>query len=310
MHDCAGIDVSKDHLDLARTGDPRGERVPNTPTGVPTLVRKLLKDPPRLVVIESTGGYERLALDSLAQAHIPISLVNPWRVRRFGEGLGQLAKTDPIDARLLAIYAEKVEPAATVVPRPGDRKLAIYTRRRRQLIDMIVAEKNRLEANDPWLSKQLWGVIRLLERRVAKIDALIDAAIERDDAKAHNRQILQSAPSVGPGIARTLLIDLPELGSLDRKQIASLCGLAPFARDSGRKRGQRSIRAGRPGPRTALYLGAMNAARFNPALKPLYERLRAAGKPAKLAFIAVARKLLTILNAMIRDQRMWEECIA
>ncbi len=307
MHDCAGIDVSKDHLDLARTGDPRGERVPNTPTGVRTLVRTLLKDPPRLVFIESTGGYERLALDSLAQAHIPISLVNPWRVRRFGEGLGQLAKTDPIDARLLAIYAEKVEPAATVVPRPGDRTLALYTRRRRQLIDMIVAEKNRLEANDPWLSKQLWGVIRLLERRVAKIDALIDAAIERDDAKARNRQILQSAPSVGPGIARTLLIDLPELGSLDRKQIASLCGLAPFARDSGRKRGQRSIRAGRPGPRTALYLGAMNAARFNPTLRPLYERLRAAGKPAKLAFIAVARKLLTILNAMIRDQKMWEE---
>ena len=307
MHDCAGIDVSKDHLDFARTHDHRTERVRNTRAGVQTLVRTLLKDPPHLVVIESTGGYERLALDAVAQAHIPISLVNPWRVRRFGEGLGQLAKTDPIDARLLAIYAEKVEPTATVVPRPGDRKLAIYTRRRRQLIDMIVAEKNRLELNDPWLSKQLWGVIRLLERRVAKIDALIDAAIERDDAKARNRQILQSAPSVGPGIARTLLIDLPELGSLDRKQIASLCGLAPFARDSGRKRGQRSIRAGRPGPRTALYLGAMNAARFNPALKPLYERLRAAGKPPKLAFVAVARKLLTILNAMIRDQRMWEE---
>ena len=149
-------------------------------------------------------------------------------------------------------------------------------------------------------------VIRLLERRVVQIDALIDQAIARDVAKQRNRQILESAPSVGPGIARTLLVDLPELGHLDRKQIASLCGLAPFARDSGRKRGQRSIRAGRTSPRTALYLGAMNAARFNPTLKLLYQRLRAAGKPAKLAFIAVARKLLTILNAMIRDQKTWE----
>ena len=125
--------------------------------------------------------------------------------------------------------------------------------------------------------------------------------------RSRNRRILESAPSIGPGIARTLLIDLPELGSLDKKKIAALCGLAPFARDSGRKRGQRSIRAGRSSPRTALYLGAMNAARFNPALKPFYERLRAAGKPAKLAFVAVARKLLTILNAMIRDQKTWEE---
>ncbi len=307
MHDCAGIDVSKDHLDFARASDSRTERVLNTRTGVRTLVRALSKAPPRLVAIESTGGYERLALDALAQARIPVSLVNPWRVRRFGEGLGRLAKTDLIDARLLAIYAEKTAPAPTAVPGPEDRKLTMYTRRRRQLIAMIVAEKNRLEANDPWLRKQLLDVIRLLERRVAKIDLLIDGAIERDQAKARNRRILQSAPSVGPGISRTLLVDLPELGRLDRKQIASLCGLAPFARDSGRKRGQRSIRAGRPSPRTALYLGAMNAARFNPTLRPLYERLRAAGKPPKLAFIAVARKLLTILNAMIRDQRMWEE---
>jgi len=310
MHDCAGIDVSKDHLDFARDSDRATERVPNTRVGVRALVRALLANPPRLVVIESTGGYERLALDALAQAQIPVALVNPWRVRRFGEGLGRLAKTDSIDARLLAIYAEKAAPAAMAVPGPEDRTLAMYTRRRRQLIDMIVAEKNRLEANDPWLRKQLRDVIRLLERRVAKIDVLIDGAIERNEAKARNRQILQSVPSVGPGIARTLLVDLPELGSLDRKQIASLCGLAPFARDSGRKRGQRSIRAGRRSPRTALYLGAMNAARFNPTLKPLYERLRAAGKPAKLAFIAVARKLLTILNAMIRDQKMWEERIA
>ena len=307
MHHCAGIDVSKDHLDYARADHCATKRVPNTRSGVRALVRGLLDNPPHLVVIESTGGYERLALDALALAHIPVSLVNPWRVRRFGEGLGQLSKTDSIDARLLAIYGEKVEPAPTTVPGPEERKLAMYTRRRRQLIDMIVAEKNRLEANDPWLRKQILDVVRLLERRVAKIDALIDGAIERDETKARNRRILQSTPSIGPGIARTLLVDLPELGRLDRKQIASLCGLAPFARDSGRKRGQRSIRAGRSGPRTALYLGAMNAGRFNPTLKLLYERLRAAGKPPKLAFVAVARKLLTILNAMIRDQRMWEE---
>ncbi len=307
MHDCAGIDVSKDHLDFARTGDPGTERVPNTRAGVRILVRTLRNDPPGLVVLESTGGYERLVLHALAQAGISVSLANPWRVRRFGEGLGQLSKTDSIEARLLAIYAEKVKPAPTAVPGPQDRKLAMYTRRRRQLIDMIVAEKNRLEANDPWLRKQLRDVIRLLERRVAKIDALVDSAIEGDEIKAHNRQILQSAPSVGPGIARTLLVDLPELGSLGRKQIASLCGLAPFARDSGRKRGHRSIRAGRTAPRTALYLGAMNAGRFNPTLKQLYELLRAAGKPPKRAFVAVARKLLTILNAMIRDQKTWEE---
>lgn len=259
------------------------------------------------VVVESTGGYERRVVAALHAAGIPVCLVNPWRVRRFGEGLGLLAKTDPIDARLLARFARQAEPSPTAPRSRQSRHLTDFIARRRQLVAMIVAEKGRLENADDWLRKSIEEVVRLLGRRVEKIDAWIDQAIDRTPDLAHKRDLIRSVPCIGPGTTRALLIDLPELGLLNRKEVAALVGVAPYAKDSGRKTGQRTIRAGRQAPRTALYLAAMNASRFHPEMKAFYERLRAAGKPPKLAFIAVARTLLTSINAIVRDQKPWQE---
>jgi transposase len=305
MESCVGVDVSKHHLDWALGGDGSVARVPNTPAGVRRLVVKLRKLELALIVVESTGGYERALTEALSAADLPVVLVNPWRVRRFGEGLGVLAKTDPLDARVLALYGERARPQRRPLPGPTQRQMADLVRRRRQLIAMIVAEKSRLDTASALIRRDIQALVKLLEKRVAKLDDRIDVAIAADPEKAENWERLQSVPSVGPGVARALIVDLPELGALGRKQISSLVGLAPFAKDSGRKTGQRRIRAGRSGPRTALYLAAMNGARFNPVLKKMYDRLLAAGKPPKVAFIALARKLLTILNAMVRDGTTW-----
>ncbi len=307
MGACIGVDVSKHHLDWNSGGSGNVTRVPNTPAGLGRLVAKLRGLEATLIVVESTGGYERALTETLSEAGLPVVLVNPWRVRRFGEGLGVLAKTDPIDARILAIYGERARPVRRPLPAPRQRQMADLVRRRRQLIAMIVAEKNRLDTASAVIRRDIQALVKVLERRVAKIDERIDAAIAADPEKAENWERLQSVPCVGPGVARALLVDLPELGALGRKQISSLVGLAPFAKDSGRKIGQRRIRAGRSGPRTALYLAAMNGARFNPLLKAFYTRLIEAGKPPKLAFIALARKLLTILNAMLRDGTTWQQ---
>jgi transposase len=310
MTHCAGIDVSKDHLDLALHEDSEVERLPNSLRGAKAIAQRLRTSEVQRVVVESTGGYERRLVAALEKAGIPVALVNPWRVRRFGEGLGLLAKTDSIDARLLARFARQAEPAETPAKSRESRRLGSFIRRRRQLVAMVVAEKARLENADRWLQSSIQDLVRILERRVEKIDALIDQAVERDPILAGKRDLIRSVPCIGPGITRALLIDLPELGSLNRKQVAALVGVAPYARDSGRKTGLRSIRAGRQAPRTALYLAAMNASRFHPEMKTFYERLRAAGKPPKLAFIAVARKLLTSINAIVRDQKPWQEAHA
>jgi transposase len=306
MHEFAGIDVSKDHLDLALGEDGDVERIPNSAQGVRVLAERLSTLALQRVVIESTGGYERAVLDALHTVGVSVALVNPWRVRRFGEGLGLLAKTDSIDARLLARFARQVAPPETASRSPENRRLGTYASRRRQLIAIIVAEKARLENAEAWLRKSINEVVRLLERRVVKIDALIDEAIARDDELRANRDLIQSVPCVGPGITRTLLIELPELGTMSRKEVAALVGLAPYARDSGRKQGARRVRSGRRAPRSALYLAALNASRFHPDMKVFYDRLRAAGKPPKVALVAVARKLLTSINAIVRDQKPWE----
>ena len=307
MENCVGVDVSKHHLDWALGGEGSVARVPNTPAGVRQMVAKIRHREVALIIVESTGGYERVLTEALTEADLPVALVNPWRVRRFGEGLGVLAKTDSLDARILALYGERARPTRRPLPGPRQRQMADLVRRRRQLIAMIVAEKNRLDTASGGIRRDIQALVKLLERRVGKIDERIDAAIAADPEKAENYERLQSAPSVGPGVARALIVDLPELGALGRKQISSLVGLAPFAKDSGRKSGNRRIRAGRTGPRTALYLAAMNGARFNPVLKEMYDRLIAAGKPPKVAFIALARKLLTILNAMVRDGTTWRQ---
>jgi transposase len=236
--------------------------------------------------------------------------MNPWRVRRLAESLGILAKTDPLDARLLARFGEVADPPVTVVRQGTQRLRADLIARRRQLVSIVVAEKNRLSLAPREIRTEIEALIAIVEKRVARIDQKIDALHAQNPEQSEVACILQSMPSVGPGVSRTLLIDLPELGSLSRREIASLVGVAPFARDSGKKRGQRRIRAGRASVRTALYLAAMNGARFNPKLRVVYERLRAAGKPPKVAFIALARILLVTLNAMVRDRTPWEHTLA
>ena len=242
----------------------------------------------------------------LAEAGLPVVVVNPRRVRSFGEGMGFLAKTDAIDARLLALFGEKAQPPIRPILQGTDRLLADLVARRRQLISMIVAEKNRKETAPAAVQRTIAPVLRTLHKLVGDLERRIDTMLGQDPERGELFALFQTVPGVGPAVARTLLIDLPELGHLGRREIASLVGVAPFARDSGTVRGYRRIRGGRASVRTMLYLAAMTAARFNPVLRELYDRLRLAGKPPKLAFVAVARKLLVALNAIARDRTAWQ----
>lgn len=305
MADCVGVDVSKDHLDWTLGSEGEVRQVPNTPAGVRRLVRKLCSLELDRVVLEATGGYERLLFQALSDAGVAVVRINPKRARDFGKAMGVLAKNDAIDARLLALYGSKVEPRVAPARSERERRMSELAARRRQLVQMITMEKNRREHMPRWLRADQESLLRVLENRVAKIDALLDATIAEDAEQQSRFDRLQSVPGVGAKTARALLADLPELGQLDRRKIAALAGLAPFAKDSGRKSGKRSIYGGRAAPRTALYLAALIASRYNPKLKVVYGRLKAAGKPGKVALVAVARKLLTILNAIVRDGSEW-----
>ena len=306
MTECIGIDVSKHTLEWSVGSAGRIQHARNEPRPIAQLARRLVDLDPRRIVVESTGGYERRLVQKLAEAGLPVVVVNPRRVRSLGVGMGILAKTDAIDARLLALFGEKVEPPVRPILQGTERLLADLVARRRQLVAMVVAEKNRRETASPPVRRSIDVLLRGLDQQVRQIDRKIDRTLLEDPERAELAELLQSVPGVGPGVARTLLIDLPELGHLGRREIASLVGVAPFARDSGMIRGVRRIRGGRASVRTALYLAAMTASRFNPLLRELYERLRQAGKPPKLAFVAVARKLLTILNAIARDKTAWQ----
>jgi transposase len=301
-----GIDVAKHTLEWCAGADGKMQHTRNKPRPIAQLVRQLAALSPARIVVESTGGYERTLVTKLAEVGLPVVVVNPRRVRSFGQALGILAKTDTIDARLLALFAEKAEPPVRPILQGKARLLADLVARRRQLVAMIVAEKNRRETATASVRPSIETVLRTLAKQVRALERRIDQALGEDAETAELATLLQSVPSVGPGVARTLLVDLPELGQLGRREIASLVGMAPFARDSGKLRGTRYIRGGRASVRTALYLAAMNAARFNPVLRTLYQRLRQAGKPTKLAFVAVARKLLVILNAIARERTAWQ----
>ena len=303
---CVGIDVAKYTLEWAAGPTGKVEHTRNEPRPIAALVRRMVVLDPERIVIESTGGYERALVLKLAEAGLPVVVVNPRRVRRFGEGMGFLAKTDAIDARLLALFGEKVEPPIRPILQGTDRLLADLVARRRQLVGMIVAEKNRQETAPAAVQRTIAPVLRTLQKLVRDLEQRIDTMLRRDPDRGELLVLLQTVPGVGPAVARTLLIDLPELGHLGRREIASLVGVAPFARDSGMFRGTRRIRGGRASVRTALYLAAMTASRFNPALAALYQRLRQAGKPPKLAFVAVARKLLVTLNAIARERNAWQ----
>lgn len=306
MTDCVGIDVAKHTLEWSPGTEGKIQHARNEPRSIAQLVRRMVELDPERIVVESTGGYERALVQKLAEAGLPVVVVNPRRVRSFAIGMGFLAKTDTIDARLLALFGEKAQPKIRPILQGTDRLLADLVARRRQLVSMVVAEKNRRDTAVPAVRRTIDTVLRTLTKLVRDLERRIDITLHQDVDRAELLELLQTVPGVGPGVARTLLIDLPELGHLGRREIASLVGVAPFVRDSGTMRGVRRIRGGRASVRTALYLAAMTASRFNPALAEIYQRLRDAGKPPKLAFVAIARKLLVILNVIARDRTAWQ----
>jgi transposase len=300
-----GIDVSKAMLDVAVR--PGGEtwQVANDEAGIGELVTRLHQLGSVLIVCEATGGFEQPVVAALAAARVPIVVANPRQVRDFARSTGQLAKTDRIDAGILALFAERVQPEPRSVPDAAAQLLDALLTRRRQLLEMIVAEKNRLGFAPRPLHKSIRQHIRWLERQLDDVTRRLAAEIEASPVWRAKDNLLRSVPGIGPIVSATLVGELPELGTLTHKQIATLAGLAPLARDSGTRRGKRMVWGGRAPVRTALYMAALCGRRWNPQLRAFYERLIAAGKPKKVALIACARKLLTTLNAMARDQRPW-----
>jgi transposase len=304
-----GIDVSKDRFD--GTARPTGLTFghDNNDAGIAALVTQLTPLRPTLVVVEATGGLQAPLVAALAVAGIPTAVVNPRQVRDFAKATGRLAKTDALDADVLAHFAEAIRPQPRPLPDATTAALQALLARRRQLLDMRTAEQNRLKMGAKTLPaavrRNLEKHVRWLTSQVEELDGDLGDAIEASPLWRAKDDLLQSVPSIGPTVSRTLLATLPELGTLSRQQIAALVGLAPVADDSGQRRGQRHIRGGRTAVRCALYMAALSAARFNPVLRAFYQRLRAAGKLAKVALTAVARKLLTILNAMVRSGQPW-----
>ena len=305
----AGVDVSKARLDVAVTGSDETWSVSNTSDGIAQIVERLRMIGPALVVMEATGGFEVPAAAALAAAEIPVVIANPRQVRDFARSTGQLAKTDEIDAHILALFAERVRPQVRPLPDEDARVLDAIVARRRQIIDMITAEKNRLGFAVPAVKKNIEKNIRWLERQLSDVDSDLDGRIRKSPVWQAKHNLLRDVPGVGPNLARTLIAELPELGQLSHKQIAALVGVAPLARDSGLFRGRRMVWGGRASVRSALYMSILSATKWNPVIKTFYERLRAQGKPPKVALVACMRKLLTILNAMVRDGREWDPSI-
>jgi transposase len=301
-----GIDVSKDRLDVHV--HPAGTKLnfSRDSAGIETLIGALGAVGPQLVAVEATGGFETVVVAALAAAGLPVVVVNPAQVRAFAKALGQRAKTDPIDAQVIAKFAAATKPQVRALPDAGTQALADLVARRRQIIQMIVAEGQREKRAAPRTRRSIARLVKTLRRELSEIDADIDETVRGSPVWCEKEDLLASVPGVGPGTARTMLADLPELGQLDRRQIAALAGLAPYTRQSGRWRGQSFIGGGRASVRSALFMAAMRAVRCNPVLTAFHQRLRASGKPKMVALIAVARKLLTILNAILRDKTKWQ----
>ena len=302
-----GIDVCKAQLDVAIRPTAQILSVPNDKTGIKTLVKHLEKLRPTLVVLESTGGLERQVMLALVGAEISVVMANPRQVRDFAKSTGQLAKTDRIDAAVLAHYAEAIRPQPRPLPDELTLELRALTVRRRQIIDMIVAEKNHLATASKAIKKRITAHITYLEQELDDADQDLDRFIGKNPLWKENQEILCSTPSIGPVSSRTMLAELPELGTLGRKQISALVGVAPFPRDSGTLKGRRTIWGGRASVRGALFMATLVATRFNPVIRDFYKRLKAKGKPSKVALVACMHKLLTILNAMIKNKTRWSE---
>ena len=302
---CIGIDVSKDRLDLAWR--PTGERwtAPNTEQGIRAICRRLRTPAPTLIVLEATGGLELPLTGALAAAGLPVVVVNPRQIRDFAKATGRLAKTDALDAAVLAQFAEAVRPPVRPLPDAATQALSALLLRRRQLIGMRTAEQNRLGSSPAPLRKGIRAHITWMEGRLADLDEELATTIRESPLWREKDDLLQSTPGVGPVLALTLLASLPELGTLTRQQIAALVGVAPLNRDSGRFRGSRRVWGGRAHVRAALYMGTLVATRFNPVIRAFYQRLCAAGKAKKVALTACMRKMLTMLNAMLKHQTPW-----
>jgi transposase len=302
-----GIDVAKQHLDIhVRPTDERF-RLLRDEAGLGNLVERLRPLGPVLVVLEATGGYEVPVAAALGSAGLPVAVANPRQIRDFARATGQLAKTDTLDALIIALFAEAVQPEARPLPTAQAQALGELVARRRQLTDMLGAESNRQQqAHDPRLQRRIATHIRWLTKALAELEADLDDTIRSSPLWRAQDNLLQSVPGVGGVTAFTLIADLPELGHLDRRKIAALVGIAPLNRDSGAWRGRRMIAGGRPTVRCVLYMAALTAIRFNPVIAHFYQRLTAAGRPKKVALIAAMRKLLTMLNAILRDQRPWQ----
>jgi len=306
----AGIDVAKSHLELALRPGGAPEQFANTEQGISALVARLQAVAPALVVLEATGGLEAALVAALGVAQVPVVVVNPRQVRDFAKASGKLAKTDRLDAQVLAHFGQALRPQPRPLPAAEQQRLAALLARRRQVIEMLTAERNRLATAVPAVRERIAGHIAWLEEELQTLDGTIAQAIQQSPLWRTKEAILRSAKGIGPVVAHTLLIDLPELGTLNRKQIAALVGVAPLNRDSGTLRGRRMVWGGRAHVRTALYMATLSAIRFNPVIRAFYQRLRQAGKPAKVALTACMRKLLTILNAMLKHMTPWREAPA
>ena len=300
-----GIDVSKEKLDVAVR--PTGEFMSfsNNEDGISCVVDFVKSFFPSLIVLEATGGLETAAVGMLADKGLPVVVINPRQVRDFAKATGKLAKTDAIDAHLIARFGEAVRPELRLLKDQEAQKLTALITRRRQIVEMITAEKNRLNAAPKWTSKDIQTNISWLEKCLKKVDKDLKNLLKKSPVWREKDEILQSTPGVGPVLSMTLLSGLPELGTLNRKEIAALVGVAPLNRDSGLFRGKRRIWGGRANIRSVLYMSATCAMRFNPTIRIFYERLRLAGKLHKVAITACMRKLLVILNTMIKNRTYW-----
>lgn len=304
-----GIDIAK--AECVVVVRPTGESwtCPNDESHMRALVERVRALEPTQIVLEATGGYEVVVASALAAAGLPVAVVNPRQVRDFAKATGQLAKTDRVDAQVLALFAERIRPALRPLPDEATQELAAVLTRRRQLLEMLQAEKNRLGQvlgrGQHVVKKSLKKHVAYLERELALTNTDLDELVRASAIWRERDELLQSVPGIGRVVARTLLAELPELGALDRRQIAKLVGLAPISRESGTWRGRRSIHGGRATVRTVLYMATLVASRRNPIIRVFYLRLLAAGKAKKLALIACARKLITILNQMVRTGQPW-----
>lgn len=305
-----GIDVSKDQLDVHVRGCDERFSVARDTEGIAALIARLQGRGALAVGLEATGGYETQVAAALADAGLPVLVVNPAQVRAFANALGQRAKTDPIDAAVIAHFIAATKPEIRPLKDEDTRLLSDLVARRRQIVAMITAERQRERTAPPRVKKSIARLLKALARELESVDGDIDDAIKSSPAWREKEDLLASVPGVGRVIARTLIAELPELGALDRRQIAALAGLAPWTRQSGQWRGRSFIGGGRTVVRSVLFMGALVAARHNPALKAFRDKLVAAGKPKLVAVTATARKLLTILNAILRDQSPWQPKIA